>query len=274
MEVFRKLLDIGADRSSFILGVGGGIVTDITGFVASTYMRGVDFGFIPTTLLAQVDAAIGGKNGVNLDGYKNIVGVFNQPQFVICDSAMLRTLPERELRSGLAEIIKAGIIGDAALFDLFEKHTFEDITGNADLLEEMILRAIKVKVALVEGDERETGTRKLLNLGHTFAHAMEKNTPLYSHGEAVAAGIALISDAAARLGKLSSGDAARISNVIEKMGLPTRYPVEIKKLLAATRFDKKKERETIHIVHPTAIGRCETEKVPFEKLEQVFQIEN
>ncbi len=270
-DVYRQLLEMNADRSSFLLGVGGGIVTDITGFVASTYMRGMDFGFVPTTLLAQVDAGIGGKNGVNLDGYKNIIGVFNQPEFVVCDPAMLRTLPEREFRAGLAEIIKAGIIGDPELFGLFERHSFEDICGDNALLKEMILRAIKVKAAIVEGDEREQGIRKLLNLGHTFAHAMEKNMPLYSHGEAVAAGIAVIADAAARLGKLSPEDNARIHGVIEKAGLPVAYPVEIKKLLAAVRYDKKKEHESIGIVLPTAIGCCETVKMEFEELGRLFE---
>ncbi len=270
VDVYRRLLEMNADRSSFLLGVGGGTVTDITGFVAATYMRGVDFGFVPTTLLGQVDAGIGGKNGVNLDGYKNIIGVFNQPRFVICDPAMLRTLPEREFRAGLAETIKAAIIGDPALFGLLERHSFEEICGDGALLKEIILRAVKVKVAIVEDDERETGSRRILNLGHTFAHAMEKNMPHYSHGEAVATGIALIAGAAVKLGKLSAEDSARIHGVIEKMGLPVQYPVEIKKLLAAVRYDKKKECESIRIVLPTAIGRCETLKMTFEELESLF----
>lgn len=266
VDVYRKLLEMDADRSTFLLGVGGGIVTDITGFVASTYMRGVDFGFVPTTLLGQVDAGIGGKNGVNLDGYKNIIGVFNQPGFVICDPAMLRTLPEREFRAGLAEVIKAGIIGDPELFWLLEWHTFEDICNGGELLSELILRAIKVKVAVVESDEKEAGGRRVLNLGHTFAHAMEKTASLYSHGEAVAAGIALIAVAAVKLGKLPAEDAVRIHAVIEKMGLPVEYPVEIRKLLAVVRHDKKKECESIGIIFPTAIGHCETVKMTLDEM--------
>ena len=174
-EVYRQLLHMGADRSTFIVGMGGGIVTDVTGFVASTYMRGVRFGFLPTTLLAQVDASIGGKNGVNLDGYKNIIGVFNQPEFVLCDPELLSSLPDREFRAGLAEVIKAGIIGDAELFSMVERHSFEEIRSDAPLLRELIIRSIRVKTAIVEHDQRERGERRKLNLGHTFAHAIEKS---------------------------------------------------------------------------------------------------
>lgn len=268
--IVRKLLEMNADRSTFLLGMGGGIVTDITGFVASTYMRGMEFGFIATTLLSQVDASVGGKNGVNLDGYKNIIGVFNQPSFVICDPALLRTLPEREFRAGLAEIIKVGIIADPDLFAMFEEHNFEEFRKEPALLEEIITRAVKVKAAIVERDEEEHGERRKLNLGHTFAHAMEKSMPLFSHGEAVAAGIVVVSDAAVKLGRLSEGDAARIMLVIDRMGLPMKYPADMRRLLNAVKFDKKRERESIHIVLPVRIGQCEVVQMSIPEIEELF----
>ena len=245
-EVYRQLLHMGADRSTFIVGMGGGIVTDVTGFVASTYMRGVRFGFLPTTLLAQVDASIGGKNGVNLDGYKNIIGVFNQPEFVLCDPELLSSLPDREFRAGLAEVIKAGIIGDAELFSMVERHSFE------------------------EHDQRERGERRKLNLGHTFAHAIEKSFTNLSHGEAVAAGMAIVCDAAVRAGKLDEATADRIRNVISCMGLPTEFPVEMKQLLIAIRADKKREGNGIYLVFPRAIGECSVEMVNTDSLEDIF----
>lgn len=173
-KIYKELIEMNADRETFILGFGGGIVTDITGFAASTYMRGVSFGFIASTLLAQVDASVGGKNGINVEGYKNMAGTFNQPDFVICDTSILKTLPEREFKAGMAEIIKTGILADEVLFELFEKHTAEEFRDNGQLLKEALSAAIKIKAGIVERDEREYGERRKLNLGHTFAHAIEK----------------------------------------------------------------------------------------------------
>lgn len=269
-EIYRQLLSMGADRSTFIVGMGGGIVTDVTGFVASTYMRGVRFAFLPTTLLGQVDASIGGKNGVNLDGYKNIIGVFNQPEFVLCDPELLGSLPDREFRAGLAEIIKAAVIGDPELFALVESHSFEEIRSDRELLTQIILRSIKVKIAIVEHDQKEHGERRKLNLGHTFAHAIEKSFTTLSHGEAVAAGMAIICSAAVRAGKLDVSTARRICSVIGDKGLPTAFPVEIKKLLISLRADKKREGKSIYLVFPESIGRCTIEKVNTEDLESIF----
>ena len=196
--IYKKFISMGVDRSTFVLAIGGGIVTDVAGFVASTYMRGVEFGFVSTSLLGQVDASVGGKNGVNVDGYKNMVGTFTQPRFVICDVGMLRTLPEREVRTGMAEVIKAGIIADEELFSKLELTPLAELTKNPDLLAEVVYRAIKVKADIVERDEREHGDRRKLNLGHTLAHAIEKSSSKMNHGEAVAVGLSLISDAAAR----------------------------------------------------------------------------
>ena len=190
--IYRRFIELGVDRSTFVLAVGGGIVTDVAGFAASTYMRGVKFGFVSTTLLGQVDASVGGKNGVNVDGYKNMAGTFTQPQFVICDPALLRTLPEREFRAGLAEVVKAAIIADADLFGRIERTTFEALRTDTDLLSDAVSAAIRVKADIVERDERESGDRRKLNLGHTLAHAIEKASNRMNHGEAVAVGTALI----------------------------------------------------------------------------------
>ena len=209
---------------------------------------------------------------MNLDGYKNIIGVFNQPEFVLCDPELLSSLPDREFRAGLAEIIKAGIIGDPELFAMAEGHTFEEIRSDADLLREMIIRSIRVKTAIVEHDQRERGERRKLNLGHTFAHAIEKSFTNFSHGEAVAAGVAIVCDAAVRSGKLDEATAGRIRAVIGRMGLPTEYPVELKQLLIAVKADKKREGNGIYLVFPRDIGNCTVEKVPIDELEAIFRV--
>ena len=214
----RRLIGMGADRKTFILGVGGGIVTDVAGFAASIYMRGLPFGFVSTTLLGQVDASVGGKNGVNVDGYKNMAGTFTQPRFVVCDPALLRTLPEREFRAGLAEVVKAEI---------------------------------------VERDEYEAGDRRKLNLGHTLGHAIEKCSDAMNHGEAVAVGTALAADAAVRLGVLAPADRDRIRGLLARLGFDLTPPVPVTRLLQEVGKDKKSEEGVLRVVFPTGIGGCE-----------------
>lgn len=266
-RIYRELIEMNVDRECFILGFGGGIVTDVAGFAASTYMRGVPFGFIASTLLAQVDASVGGKNGVNVEGYKNMVGTFNQPDFVLCDTSLLKTLPEREFRAGLAEVIKAGIIADPVLFDLLEGSSFEGLFSDQKLLKQAVTAAVKVKASIVEQDERESGERRKLNLGHTFAHAIEKTTQNYNHGEAVAIGLSMICDAAVSMGVFAATDAARVKRVLAAMGLPTGSEIDPKRLFKALRLDKKRDSESIHIVLPTEIGKCEVRKISFDELE-------
>lgn len=218
-SIYRRFIELGVDRSTFVLGIGGGIVTDVAGFAAATYMRGLDFGFVSTTLLGQVDASVGGKNGVNVDGYKNMAGTFSQPRFVICDPGMLRTLSDREFRAGLAEVVKAAIIADADLFARIEATTFDDLRSDTDLLTDAVSASIRVKADIVERDERESGDRRKLNLGHTLAHAIEKCTNRLNHGEAVAVGTALIADASVKLGVLTAEDRDRIAGVLKKLGV-------------------------------------------------------
>ena len=270
-KVYSWLMEKGADRSVFLLGIGGGIVTDITGFVGATYMRGVDFGFIPTTLLSQVDASVGGKNGVNVGGYKNMVGTFCQPKFVICDSAMLSSLSDREFRAGLAEIIKAAVIADSKLFEVLENSSFEQLRADKALLSQVVEASLKVKIDVVAADEREKGLRRVLNLGHTIAHAIEKSTNKYNHGEAVAIGLCCVAEAAVRMGKLSTEDMQRIKALCEHYNLPTELPESISKLLKAARKDKKREGDHLRIIMPTAIGAVEDISLRFDEVEELFK---
>lgn len=255
--IYRRFIELGVDRSTFVLAIGGGIVTDIAGFAASTYMRGVKFGFVSTTLLGQVDASVGGKNGVNVDGYKNMVGTFTQPQFVICDPALLRSLPEREFRAGLAEVVKAAIIADGSLFERLEQLSFDELRSNTDLLSDIISAAIRIKADIVERDEMESGERRKLNLGHTLGHAIEKCSNRMNHGEAVAVGTALMAGAAVRLGLLGEPERQRIETLLTRLGFTLTPPVEMKRLLKEVGKDKKSESGRLHVVLPAGIGDCE-----------------
>lgn len=268
--IYRRLIELKVDRSTFILAIGGGIVTDVAGFAASTYMRGLEFGFVSTSLLGQVDASVGGKNGVNVDGYKNMVGTFTQPRFVICDVDMLRTLSEREFRTGLAEVIKSAVIADSELFELLEGADFTTLKEDKSLLQQIVYRTISVKASIVERDERETGDRRKLNLGHTLAHAIEKSSSKMNHGEAVAVGLKLITEAAVRCGKLSADDGERIVGLLQRAGFALEPPVEMRTLLKAVSKDKKSEGDDIYIVWPTAIGSCQVEKMPLEEFRAMF----
>ncbi len=265
--LYAQLLEMGVDRSTYIVGFGGGIVTDVAGFVASTYLRGLSFGFVASTLLAQVDASVGGKNGVNFEGYKNMVGTFNQPDFVLCDTSLLATLPEREFRAGLAEVIKSGLIADTTLFELFEKHTYAEFREELPLLREAISRAIRVKASVVAQDEREQGERRKLNLGHTFGHAVEKRSREFLHGEAVAIGMAMIAERSVAMGLLTPSDCERVVAVLKRMGLPTQSGVALQELLVALKKDKKKEGEGVRFVLLNGIGSCTVQHHSFDEID-------
>ncbi len=269
-RVFRALMEMNADRNCFILGIGGGVVTDVAGFVASTYMRGVDFGFVSTTLLGQVDASIGGKNGVNVGGYKNIAGSFNQPGFVVCDVAMLSTLSDREFRAGLAEIIKTAIIGDEPLFRLLENTEFERLRKDEALLRRTVESAVRVKAAIVAADERESGMRRKLNLGHTIAHAIEKSIRGINHGEAVAIGLKFMASVAERMGVIDNVDAKRIVSVLDRFGFDTALPADMRKLLKAIRKDKKRDGDSLHLIVPAAVGDVRDYTFTFGEVEALF----
>lgn len=269
-RLYREFIGMRVDCDCFILGFGGGVVTDLAGFAASTYMRGLRFGFVSSTLLGQVDASIGGKNGVNVDGYKNMIGTFNQPEFVLCDADLLRTLPDREFRAGLAEVVKAAIVADPELFAMLESHTCEEIKGDTALLTDIVMRAIRVKAAIVGRDERETGERRKLNLGHTFAHALERTTETYIHGEAVAVGMVMAAGIAVRAGVLAGAEEERIRALLEKFGLPVRTDIDRNRLFKAIRMDKKSEGDTIWFVLPAGIGSCEVRRMGFDDVESLL----
>ena len=250
------------DRGSLVIALGGGVVSDLAGFAASVYLRGVDWIAAPTTLQAQLDAAIGGKTGVNLPEGKNLVGTFHQPLSVVADPAVLATLPEAELRSGLAEAVKCGVIGDVDLFALLDRRAPEILAREALLIEEVVFRGARLKAAIVSEDEREGGRRAMLNFGHTIGHAIEAASGYgtYRHGEAVAIGMV----AACRLGvartALPASDASHVERLLEKLGLPVRLraPLLQAELLRAMSSDKKRSGGQVRFVLPEAIGRVRT----------------
>jgi len=265
-EIYNKLIDLEVDRASFIVGIGGGIVCDIAGFVASTFLRGIRFGFVSTTLLSQVDASVGGKNGVNLHGYKNMVGVFNQPEFVICDMRLLETLPEREISCGLAEIVKHALIGDRDLYRYLDKHFRQALDLDPDVIEKLVYDSIAIKSSLVSRDEKEKGERRKLNFGHTFGHAIEKITGV-SHGEAVSAGMVFASELSKRRAYLQAEDVTRIETLLKKLKLPVRLRIDRERVLDALRKDKKREGDSMNFVLLETIGQAFVEKIPIRELE-------
>ena len=278
LEIEEWLLEKGADREAFVLGIGGGITTDVTGFAASVYKRGVRFGFIPTTLLSQVDAAIGGKNGVNLDSYKNIIGVIRQPEMTFICPESLETLPYQQILSGAAELLKTFIISneggeyERAVNMLMNIHE-RALAGSAEIvvleysqtLRKLIAAAANVKADIAGRDPNEHGERRLLNLGHTFAHAIEKNSSeAISHGQAVSMGIILAARLAESLG-LTDGLSERLKTDFTACGLPVECPYSIETLADAMKKDKKAEGAFVHFVLPLGIGRVETKELRVEE---------
>ncbi len=266
VALFRTLLAAEADRGVFLVGLGGGIVCDVTGFLASTFLRGVRFGFVATSLLAQVDASVGGKNGVNVDGYKNIMGVFNQPEFVLCPGDALATLPPAELRCGLAEILKHILIADAAMLPCLEAQADAALAADPDVLRVLVAHSVRIKAGVVNRDERESGERRKLNFGHTLGHAVEKLQRV-PHGEAVGIGTALAARLSARRGMLPATDAARIERTLARLGLPTRPTVDAEAIIATMRHDKKRAGDRLHFVFLAGLGQAVVESIPLDELE-------
>jgi 3-dehydroquinate synthase len=264
-KLAEKLVKQGADRDITLIALGGGVVGDVTGFLASVYMRGVDVIQIPTTVLAQVDAAIGGKTGVNLVSGKNLLGTFHQPRAVLVDPSVLETLPSREYRAGLYESLKCGIIGDAGLFKLFEDKRREILDRDPVVLEKVIADSVRLKASVVSADEREGGLRQVLNLGHTIGHALEAETRYTQllHGEAVAWGMIAATHIALSTGKLDSVTAGRISNSVIGFGRLPRVKFQTANILKRLRSDKKTRQGVVRFVLPREIGKVEiTSDVP------------
>lgn len=256
-----KLLKLGIDRSGFILAVGGGVVCDIAGFLASVYLRGIRSGYVSTTLLSQVDASTGGKNGVNLGRIKNVIGNFRQPEFVICDTTMLRTLPDEEYLSGMAELIKTGIIGDASIIEMLEKKYAKVILRDRELLSELVARSVKFKASVVAKDEKESGMRRILNFGHTFGHATELHESV-RHGYAVASGMELATLFSYNKGLIDRKVCNRVISLLKKYNLLSSYNIPSDTIEELILHDKKKSGDNIHFVFIAGIGIPEVRKIP------------
>ncbi|MGH9803777.1 MAG: 3-dehydroquinate synthase [Candidatus Acidiferrales bacterium] len=254
-----ELLRRGADRSALLAALGGGVVGDVTGFLAASFMRGVDFVQIPTTLVAQVDSAIGGKTGVNLRSGKNLVGAFHHPRAVLADPRALGTLPDRDFRAGLYEVVKCAVIGDARLFQFLERKLPAVLSRQARPLAFAIESAVRLKAAIVAADEREAGLRRLLNFGHTFAHAFEVAAGFrLRHGEAVGWGMLAATRLAERRGFLRRDDAERVARLVRAVGkLPPLPRVPPARLYAHLLADKKKRGRELRFVLPRGIGRAQ-----------------
>ncbi len=263
--IFDRLVALEADRTTFIVGIGGGIVGDITGFAASTYMRGLEFGFVASSLLAQVDATVGGKNGVNFKGYKNMVGVFNQPRFVIADIGLLKTLPEEEIACGLAEIVKHACIKDADYFQYIEDHC--DAIGRLDpqVMHKLVYDSVVIKSDVVNQDEREAGERRKLNFGHTIGHALEKTLGI-SHGVGVSVGMVMAAELSRQKGLLDGQAVRRIENMLTRLNLPTRIEYDPRAVFEALGKDKKREGGSIKFVLLKSIGRATIQDISIEEL--------
>jgi 3-dehydroquinate synthase len=256
-SIIHRMIEVGADRTSALIALGGGVVGDITGFVASIYMRGIPYIQVPTTLLAQVDSSIGGKTAIDLPQGKNILGTFHQPKGVFIDLAFLKTLPPREFGNGLAEIVKCGIIDDPELLSLLEKEAEAIRNQDMILLEKIIARTCRIKKGIVEIDEMETGLRRILNFGHTIGHAIEAESGYsISHGEAVSVGMVAAANISDRLKYLPSEDRERIRSLIRMIGLTDRIPPTLSTDGVSSRIkrDKKKEGDIVRFVLLKKIG--------------------
>ncbi len=270
--VIEQLIDFGCDRKSFLIGVGGGVVTDITGYVAGVFMRGIQFGFVPTSILSMVDASIGGKNGIDVGAYKNMVGLIRQPSFLLYDFSFLKSLPKAEWVNGFAEIIKHACIKDAAMFKLLEEHKLNDFQKDASLLNKIIQRNALLKSKVVVEDEFETGERKLLNFGHTFGHAIE-NTYQLPHGHAVAIGMVMACMISTSYKNFK--DTNRVVSLIKKYGLPVHQSYNAAEVLEVMKADKKKVKDVISYVLLQKIGKAIVQPIEMNDVENIIiQLQN
>ena len=265
--VIEQLIELKADRKSFIVGIGGGVITDLTGYAASVYMRGIKFGFIPVSILSMVDAAIGGENGIDVGNYKNLVGTINQPEFLLYDYSLLSSLPEKEWINGFAEVIKHACIKDADLFNKLEQNDIHSYKNNSELLGELIKRNAVIKSKVVVEDEFEKGERKLLNFGHTWGHAIETRYQL-PHGHAVSIGMMMACKLSEQLTGFTGTE--RVKSLIEQYDLPVALDVNKQEALEVLKMDKKKDTASMNYVLLEDIGKAVVMNIPMEKLEQLI----
>lgn len=266
-EVIEQLIGFEADRATTLVGIGGGVITDITGYVAAVYMRGIRFGFIPTSLLGLVDASIGGKNGIDVGLYKNMVGTIRQPSFILHDMAFLNSLPEAEWINGFAEIIKHACIKDAAMFKELEGKKLADYRRRQTAIRALVQRNAALKAKVVQRDEFEKNERRLLNFGHTLGHALENDHQLM-HGEAVAIGMTY----AARISERLSGfhGSERLVRTLEQYGLPTQLSFDKRRAFELMKMDKKREKKEINYVLLEKIGKGIVKPIPVKQLEKII----
>ncbi len=268
--IFEQLINYNADRHSFIVGFGGGVITDISGFAASTYMRGIRFGFISTSLLGMIDASIGGKNGVNHRMYKNIIGTFSQPEFVVTNPLFLDTLPEIEFINGMAEAVKHLLIADKERFEeLYEKIKSQD-QYRQDKSASFIAKQAKIKASVVNRDVKESGERKKLNFGHTFGHAIEKISGI-KHGYAVSIGMVIAAKVSLMLGMLQQEDFDKITYVLDKIGLPTEHQIDTETIFDTLIKDKKKQGSDIHFIGLESIGSAKILPMDISELKEIYR---
>jgi len=266
-QIIDQLISFGADRKTTIIGVGGGVVTDIAGYVASVYMRGVPFGFVPTSILGMVDSSIGGKNGIDVGNYKNMIGVIRQPGFLFYDVSLLQSLPPEEWVNGFAEVIKHAAIKDAGLFRDLEKNSIGFYRKNKQALSDLVRKNVMIKCAVVQQDEFEESDRRLLNFGHTLGHAVE-NVYHLPHGHAISIGMkaaCLISEQ-----MTDFKETARVTSLLQQYGLPIDIPVDFGKVVEIMRMDKKKTRDIMHYVLLEKLGKAVIKPIPMPQLEKLL----
>ncbi len=268
-EVIEQLIDLHADRQSFIVGVGGGVVTDITGYAASIYMRGVKFAFVPTSILAMVDACIGGKNGVDVGVYKNLVGVINHPQFLLYDYSFLETLPREEWINGFAEIIKHACIKDESMFRFLQEKPFDYFHTSLQNAGTLVQRNVEIKYNVVASDERETGERKLLNFGHTIGHAIE-NTAKLPHGSAISIGMAIACIISEKINGFSAEGTHKVKQLLAEYELPVVFDIDKEKAWDILLHDKKKSGMDMNFIVLDEIGKASVKKIPIPELREIF----
>ena len=266
-KLYTDFLDHQLDKSSTVIAVGGGALTDAVGFAAATFNRGIKCIAVPTTLLAQVDASIGGKNGINFSGVKNLIGTIVQPELVLCDLNFLSTLPKSAISSGMAEVIKAAIIADSTLFEVLTDRVKDIFELKADILEQIVFRAVKVKADIVAKDEYEKSERMKLNLGHTIGHALEVALNL-EHGYAVALGMILESDLACRLGVSDKEIKLKISDICRSYQLPVKIEFNAEQIFDIMLHDKKRRAGTINFALPVSIGKTEIFPIKTDELKK------
>ena len=268
-EIIDQLIEFNADRQSFIVGVGGGVVTDIAGFAASVYMRGIKFGFVPTSILGMVDASVGGKNGVDVGVYKNLVGVIRHPDFLLFDYSFLETLPNEEWINGFAEIVKHACIKDENMFDLLKEKTLKDFQNSKHDIGKLIERNVDIKYNVVANDEFETGDRKLLNFGHTIGHAIE-NTAKLPHGSAVSIGMVAACIISEKINGFSHEETEKVKQLLSKHHLPVAFDFDKQKTWDILLHDKKKSGSDMNFVVLDKIGKASIKKIPLTDLHQIF----